>query len=101
MFKRVALAGVLIVAFAAAAGAQDWSAAFKTIDVDNSGRISRIEWESGWPKLKIEPVPTFTAMDTDVNNGIDMDEWATATKMVKAFPVSCKSADSSWCEKQY
>lgn len=95
-----AFASVLMLsATAAVAGA--WGDLFKAADTDGSGKISRTEWEANWAKLKIEPVPTFTAMDTDVNNGVDTDEWAVAEKMVKAFPESCKSASSSWCEKKY
>lgn len=84
-----------------AVSASQWTDLFKTVDADGNGRVSRTEWEAAWPKLKIEPVPTFTAMDTDGNNSIDPDEWAAAEKMVKAFPESCKSAASSWCEKKY
>jgi len=86
---------------ATAAVAGGWADHFKTLDTDGSGRISRTEWEANQTKLKLDPTPTFTAMDSDVNNGIDEDEWVAAEKMAKAFPVSCKSATSSWCEKQY
>lgn len=98
--KWVGFVSVLLLSGTAAV-AGDWAGSFGTLDADGSGRISRTEWEANQTKLKIEPVPTFTAMDADVNNGIDEDEWAAAEKMVKAFPVSCKSASSSWCEKQY
>jgi len=84
-----------------AAIAGGWNDNFKALDADGNGSISRTEWEANWPKLKIDPVPTFTAMDKDSNNSLDGDEFAEAEKMVKAFPVSCKSASSSWCEKQY
>lgn len=96
----VAFAAVLMLSGAPAL-ADGWADHFKTLDADGSGRISRVEWEKNSTKLKLDPTPTFTAMDADVNNGIDADEWATAEKMAKAFPVSCKSASSSWCEKQY
>lgn len=86
---------------ATAAFAGGWADHFKTLDTDGSGKISRTEWEKGWPSLKIEPVPTFTAMDSDVNNGIDTAEWAEAEKMATAFPKSCKSTSESWCEKGY
>lgn len=98
--KCVAFVSILLLSGTAAV-AGGWADHFKTLDTDNSGRISRTEWEANQQKLKLDPAPTFTAMDTDVNNGVDTDEWATAEKMAKAFPVSCKSATSSWCEKQY
>lgn len=98
--KWVAFVSVLLLSGTAAV-AGGWGDHFKALDTDGSGRISRTEWEANWQKLRIEPVPTFTAMDADVNNGVDEGEWAAAEKMAKAFPVSCKSATSSWCEKQY
>lgn len=96
---------VLIVAavalLPASAALADWASNFKAMDADGNGRISRTEWEKNSPNLKLDPTPTFTAMDTDVNNGVDEEEWAAAEKMAKAFPVSCKSATESWCEKGY
>jgi hypothetical protein len=96
----VTFAAVLLLSGAPAL-AGGWADHFKTLDADGNGRISRVEWEKNSTKLKLDPTPTFTAMDADVNNGVDADEWAAAEKMAKAFPVSCKSASSSWCEKQY
>lgn len=87
--KLVAIASVLLMS-ATAAAAGGWADNFKVLDTDGSGRISRTEWESNWQKLKLDPAPTFTSMDTDVNNGVDEDEWAAAEKMAMAFPVSCK-----------
>ena len=98
--KSVAFVSLLLLS-ATAAYAADWAGSFKTLDTDGNGRISRTEWEAGVSKLNLDPAPTFTAMDADVNNGVDEDEWATAEKMAKAFPVSCKSAKESWCPKQY
>lgn len=98
--KWVAIATfVLLSGTPAVAGG--WADNFKTLDTDGNGSISRTEWEANVARLKLDPAPTFTAMDKDVNNGVDEDEWAAAEKMAKAFPVSCKSATSSWCEKQY
>ena len=97
----IALTLILLSSAPAFAADSDWSSNFKVVDTDDSGTISRVEWESNSQKLKLDPVPTFTAMDKSVNNSIDKTEWAEAEKMVKAFPVSCKSATSSWCEKQY
>jgi hypothetical protein len=96
-----AASAALVASMATVALAGDWSGSFKTLDTDGNGRISRTEWEANSAKLKLDPSPTFTAMDADVNNGVDEDEWATAEKMAKAFPVSCKSAKESWCPKQY
>lgn len=98
--KCVVIASVLLLSGTAAV-AGGWADNFKTLDTDGNGRISRTEYEANVQKLKLDPAPTFTAMDSDVNNGVDEDEWASAEKMAKAFPVSCKSASSSWCEKQY
>jgi hypothetical protein len=84
-----------------AALAGGWSDSFKTLDTDGNGRISRTEFEANVSKLKLDPAPTFTAMDSDVNNAIDTDEWAAAEKMALAFPVACKSSKESWCPKQY
>jgi hypothetical protein len=100
MTKKWVAISVLLLSGTAAAAA-GWSDHFKALDTDGNGSISRTEWEANQQKLKLDPTPTFTAMDTDVNNGVDTAEWASAEKMAKAFPVSCKSATSSWCEKQY
>jgi hypothetical protein len=98
--KWIAFASVLLLSGTAAVAA-DWTGGFKTVDVDGSGTIAQTEYEANGPKLKIDPLPAFAAMDTNNNSSIDADEWATAEKMVKAFPVSCKSSKESWCPKQY
>lgn len=96
----VAFVSVMLLS-ASAAVADGWSDSFKVLDTDGNGRISRTEWEANVGKLKLDPAPTFTAMDADVNNAIDSDEWVTAEKMAKAFPVACKASAESWCPKQY
>lgn len=101
MKTSIASMALLFALTTGATAAGGWADNFKILDTDGDGRISRTEWEANWPKLKLEPTPTFTAMDIDVNNAIYPDEWAAAEKMAKAFPVSCKSTTSSWCEKQY
>ena len=84
-----------------AAVAGSWSDGFKTIDSDGSGTVAQTEYNANIGKLNIDPVPQFDAMDADGNSSIDSDEWTAAEKMVKAFPVSCKSSSESWCPKQY
>lgn len=98
--KTLAFVSVLLLSGTAAI-AGGWADNFKVLDTDGNGTISRTEYEANVSKLKLDPAPTFTAMDEDVNNGIDEDEWATAEKMAKAFPVSCKSSSESWCPKGY
>ncbi|MBS0250727.1 MAG: hypothetical protein JSR78_06640 [Proteobacteria bacterium] len=102
MLKRLAaLTAAFVVAGSVYAAADEWAEKMKIVDTDGSGTISRTEWEANWTKLKLDPAPTFTAMDEDVNNSIDADEWAKAQKMAKAFPEACKSSSESWCPKQY
>jgi hypothetical protein len=101
MTKTTILATAAVLLFSGAALADDWASKFKTVDTDGNGSISRVEWEANVSKLKLDPAPTFTAMDADVNNGVDDSEWATAEKMAKAFPEACKSSTESWCPKQY
>lgn len=96
----LAIASILLLSGTAAVAA-GWADHFKTLDADGNGRISRTEYEANVSKLKLDPAPTFTAMDSDVNNGLDTDEWTAAEKMAKAFPVSCKSSSESWCPKGY
>jgi len=102
MLKRLAaVTAVFVVAGSAFAMADEWGEKFQIVDTDGSGTISRVEWEDNVGKLKIDPAPTFTAVDEDNNNSIDKDEWAKAQKMVKAFPQACKSSNESWCPKKY
>lgn len=90
---------VLLSATAAVAGG--WADGFTTLDTDGSGTVAQTEYDANIGKLKIDPVPQFAAMDANGNSSVDEEEWAAAEKMVKAFPVSCKSSSESWCPKQY
>lgn len=94
----VAFVSVLLLS-GTAAMAGSWD--MKTVDADGSGTVSRPEYEKNAGKLGIDPVPDFAAMDKNSNNSISEKEWAEAEKMVKAFPVSCKSSTESWCPKGY
>lgn len=98
--KWGAIASVLLLSGTAAV-AGGWADGFKTLDTDSSGTVAQTEYNAGIAKLNIDPVPTFSAMDANNNGSIDDEEWAAAEKMVKAFPVSCKSSSESWCPKQY
>lgn len=98
--KWGAFASILLFSGTAAI-AGGWSDGFKTLDTDGSGTVAQTEYTANVQKLKIDPVPQFNAMDADNNSSIDADEWTAAEKMVKAFPVSCKSATESWCPKGY
>ena len=93
---------VLIVAAAAlipaSAAFADWAGHFSTLDTDGNGAVSRTEFEAGISKLGLDPAPTFTTIDQDVNNRIDADEWAAAEKQTTAYQESCKSTNASWCE---
>lgn len=80
-----------------AAVAAEWPA-FKTLDTDGSGRISRVEWQKQVGTLKLDWAPNFAAMDDDNNNGIDEVEWAAAEKTSKSYSDRCNSATSSWCK---
>ncbi len=84
-----------------AALADEWSDKFKALDTDGSGTVSRTEYEANIGKLKMDPAPTFTAVDSDNNNSIDTQEWTFAEKMVKTFPTPCRESKESWCPKQY
>lgn len=98
--KWVAFVSFLLLSGTAAV-AGGWADNFKVLDTDGNGTISRTEYEANVAKLKLDPAPTFTAIDVDVNNSIDEQEWATAEKMAKAFPEACKSSTESWCPKKY
>ncbi|GLK80468.1 hypothetical protein [Methylopila turkensis] len=92
----VAFASVLLLSGTAAVAAE-W-AAFKTLDADGSGRISRVEWEKNVGKLKLDPAPVFTAMDSNSDNGIDEEEWAAAEKLAQSYTARCREASASWCK---
>jgi hypothetical protein len=98
--KWGAFVSVLLLSGTAAVAA-DWAGGFKTVDTDGSGTVAQTEYDANIGKLKIDPVPTFPAMDKDNSGSIDADEWTAAEKMVTAFPVSCKSSSESWCPKGY
>ncbi len=83
--KWVAFVSVLLLSGTAAVAAS-WGDNFKTLDTDGNGRISRTEWEANVSKLKLDPAPTFTAMDADVNNGVDEDEWTAGGKNGEGLP---------------
>lgn len=97
MAKNLVVIAAALLLSGTAASAADW-AAFKTLDTDGSGRISRVEWEKNVGKLKLDPAPAFSAMDDDNNNGIDEDEWAAAEKLTKSYSDRCNAATSSWCK---
>ncbi|MBB3973562.1 hypothetical protein [Hansschlegelia beijingensis] len=97
MTRIMAIAGAALLLSGAAASAAGWPA-FDTLDADGSGRISRVEWEKSVGTLKLDPAPTFTAMDTDNNNGVDEEEWAAAEKLTKGYTERCREASASWCK---
>jgi hypothetical protein len=99
MSKRWAAFVSVLLLSGTVAVAGSWD--MKVVDTDGSGTVSRPEYEANAGKLNIDPVPDFAAMDSNTNNSIDEDEWADAERMVKAFPVSCKSSKESWCPKGY
>jgi hypothetical protein len=81
--------------------AATWTDAFKVVDTDGSGTISRAEWNENESKVGDPTLnPTFTMMDTDGNNKIDADEWAAAEGQKTAIAKGCKESTSSWCPCQ-
>lgn len=94
----IAFISVLLVSGSVAA-ADNWASKFKILDADGSGSVSRTEFEENVSKLKLDPAPTFTAVDVDNNNSLDPDEWAAAEKMTNAYNTPCRSSTSSWCPK--
>ncbi len=62
-----------------------WADHFATLDADKDGDISQVEWEQNWPKLKMDPTPTFRAMDKNVNNRVEKDEWTSFEKEHAAY----------------
>lgn len=91
---------VLLLSGAAVAADGDWASKFKILDSDGSGTVSPTEYDANLPKLKLDPAPTFAAVDKDGNNSIDASEWAAAEKLVKAYSTPCQRSDSSWCPKE-
>jgi hypothetical protein len=91
----------VLLLLATPAVAASWTDSFKTVDTDGSGTISRAEWDANASKVG-DPTfnPTLQTMDTDHNNRVDPDEWATAEKMKMAIGNNCKESTSSWCPCQ-
>ncbi|PZQ17973.1 MAG: hypothetical protein DI565_04430 [Ancylobacter novellus] len=92
----VAMAAALLLSGTAAIAAE-WPA-FNSLDTDGSGRISRVEWEKKVGTLKMDPAPTFSAMDANNDNGVDEEEWAAAEKITKGYSARCREASASWCK---
>jgi hypothetical protein len=94
--KLVAFVSFLLLSGTVAVAAE-WPA-FKNLDTDGSGRISRVEWDKNVGKLKLDWAPNFAAMDSDSNNGVDEDEWAAAEKLTASYSARCREASASWCK---
>ena len=97
--KWAAFASFLLLSGTTAA-AGIWDENFKALDSDGNGTVSRTEYDANLSKLKLDPAPQFTAVDTDNNNSIDNDEWTTAKKMTEAYNTPCRSSTESWCPKK-
>ncbi|WP_020177760.1 hypothetical protein [Methylopila sp. M107] len=95
---RTFVAVVSVLLLSGAAVAAEWPA-FKSLDTDGSGRISRVEWQKQVGSLKVANPPNFAAMDDDNNNGVDEAEWAAAEKTSKGYGERCNSATASWCKE--
>jgi hypothetical protein len=94
-----AIVSVLLL-LATPAVAAGWVDGFKLCDADGSGTVNRSEWNACDGKLDPTMNPTFTIMDTNNNNSVDMDEWAAAEGQKTAIAKGCQSSTSSWCPCQ-
>ncbi|MFT3731337.1 MAG: EF-hand domain-containing protein [Hyphomicrobium sp.] len=83
-----------------AAVADGWTDKFKTLDSDGNGTVSRTEYDANVSKLKLDPAPQFSAVDTDNNNSIDSDEWSAAEKLTTGYNTPCTHSTESWCPKK-
>jgi len=87
--------------FGTPAVAESWADKFQIVDTDNSGTISRAEWDANGAKVGDPTMnPTLATMDTNNNNSVDQDEWAAAEGMKKAHATSCQESTGSWCPCQ-
>jgi hypothetical protein len=89
---------VLFAANSAMAG--EWSDKFKVLDSDGNGTVSRTEYEDNVSKLKLDPAPQFSAIDTNNNNSIDEQEWSAAEKVTTGYNTPCTHSTESWCPKK-
>jgi hypothetical protein len=98
--KWVAFVSVLMLAGTVAV-ADEWSEKIKIVDTDNSGTVSRSEWDSNAGKLSLGTAqPEFSALDSNKNNSLSKSEWDNAAKIASAYSKSCKAAEGSWCPCQ-
>ena len=67
--RSIILAGLIVFAFAASAGADE---KFTQMDKDGNGQVTWEEFQAVYPNMKR---PAFEAVDTDKSNGISHEEW--------------------------